>query len=169
MTEEFDEAESQIHTTLEALRRFDLPKVWIMPNNDAGSDYIRDGIMHHRTGTTFLYENLKRQYYLALLRRARCIVGNSSSGLLEAPTFGVPAVNIGRRQADRLRGANVIDVPFDADAIEAAVRRASSDTFRASLDGTPNPYGDGRSSARILDILERTPRDARLLAKQLTH
>lgn len=167
VTEEFDLAQAQIETTLAALERIDLPKVWIMPNNDAGSEFIRDGIVRHRTSKTYLYENLKREDYLGLLRNARAIVGNSSSGLLEAPTYGVPAVNIGRRQADRLRAGNVIDVPFDVDAVEAAIRQAVSEDFRSSLIGAENPYGDGRSSERILDLLETTPRDARLLTKQL--
>jgi GDP/UDP-N,N'-diacetylbacillosamine 2-epimerase (hydrolysing) len=154
VTEEFDRAEEQIRATVEAVNRLDLPKVWIMPNNDAGSDYVRQGILLNRTARTFLFENLKREDYLGMLKHARCIVGNSSSGLLEAPTFGIPAVNIGRRQADRLHGKNVINVAFDADAIETAIRTACSDAFRASLVGAENPYGDGRSSARILDILE---------------
>ena len=169
VTEEFDRAEEQIRATVEAVNRIDLPKVWIMPNNDAGSGYVRQGILLNRTARTFLFENLKREDYLGMLKHARCIVGNSSSGLLEAPTFGIPAVNIGRRQADRLHGSNVINVAFDADAIETAIRTACSDTFRASLVGAENPYGDGRSSARILRILEETPRDFRLLTKQLTH
>jgi GDP/UDP-N,N'-diacetylbacillosamine 2-epimerase (hydrolysing) len=169
VTEEFERAEEQIAATTEALQRFDLPRVWIMPNNDAGSDDIRAGILRERTGQTFLFENLRREDYLGFLRRASCIVGNSSSGLLEAPTFGVPAVNLGRRQADRLRGANVIDAPFEASAIHAAIELACSDAFRASIRDAPNPYGDGHSSARILDLLEAIPRDARLLTKQLTH
>jgi GDP/UDP-N,N'-diacetylbacillosamine 2-epimerase (hydrolysing) len=168
VTEEFDQVAAQIDATLEALNRFDWPKVWIMPNNDAGSELIREGIVRRRTSRTYVYESLKREEYLGLLRGARCIVGNSSSGLLEAPTFGVPAVNLGRRQAGRLRGVNVIDAPFEVDAIEAAIRRACSAEFRAVAAGAPNPYGDGRSSERILDVLERTPRDARLLAKELT-
>lgn len=168
VTEEFDLAERQITTTAEALARIDLPKVWIMPNNDAGSDAIRNGILAHRTSRTYLYDNVRREDYLGLLRFARCIVGNSSSGLLEAPTFGVPAVNAGRRQDGRLRGANVIDVPFEVEAMVEAIHTACSDAFRESLVGAENPYGDGRSSERILDVLESTPRDARLLTKKLT-
>jgi GDP/UDP-N,N'-diacetylbacillosamine 2-epimerase (hydrolysing) len=169
VTEEFDQAESQIRATAEAVQRVDLPIVWIMPNNDAGSDAVRHGVLMGRGSGTRVFDNLKREDYLGVLAHARCIVGNSSSGLLEAPTFGVPAVNIGRRQADRLQGGNVLNVPFDADAIEEAIRTACSDAFRAGLTGLENPYGDGASSQRILDILETTPRDARLLTKQLTH
>jgi len=169
VTEEFDRAEEQIRTTAEAVRRVQLPVVWIMPNNDAGSDYVRQGVLLGRNSRTRVFDNLKREDYLGFLRFARCIVGNSSSGLLEAPTFGVPAVNIGRRQADRLQGTNVINVPFGVDEIEAAIHTACSDAFRATLEGAENPYGDGRSAERILDVLEGTPRDARLLTKQLTH
>ena len=97
-------------------------------------------------------------------------VGNSSSGLLEAPTFKVPAVNIGRRQNLRFRGINVIDVPFEQEKVTAAIRKAVSSEFREYLDREcVNPYGDGRSSERILDLLVNTPIDQHLLVKQLTY
>jgi GDP/UDP-N,N'-diacetylbacillosamine 2-epimerase (hydrolysing) len=169
VTEELGQAERQIRATLEALSRFDLPKIWVMPNNDAGCDTIRDYMLTNRTGDTQIFLNLTRRDYLGLLRHCACIVGNSSSGLLEAPTFEVPAVNLGRRQESRLRGANVIDAPFESDRIAAAIERALSPAFRKSLKGSGNPYGDGRSSERILDILQATTRDDRLLIKNLTY
>jgi UDP-hydrolysing UDP-N-acetyl-D-glucosamine 2-epimerase len=168
VTEEYGHATEQIEATLDAVNRFDMPKVWILPNNDAGSDMVRDGIFARRRGDTYVFENLKREDYLGFLRTAICIVGNSSSGLLEAPTFGVPAVNIGRRQANRVQGRNVINVGFDPDQIEGAIRKAASADFRRSVEGCENPYGDGQSASRILDILEQTPRDDRLLIKRLT-
>lgn len=168
VTEEYGLAANQIQATLEAVNRFEMPKVWILPNNDAGSDMVREGIVTHRRGDTYVFENLKREDYLGLLKEASCIVGNSSSGILEAPTFKVPAVNIGRRQANRVQGSNVINVTFDADAIAQAIERAASTEFRASLANCENPYGNGRSAERILDILEQTPCDDRLLIKRLT-
>ena len=170
VTEEYEEAETQISITIQALKRFDMHKIWILPNNDAGSDMTRRGILKGRDTNTLVFKNLPREDYLGFLRHAKCIVGNSSSGLLEAPTFGVPAVNIGRRQSMRLRGANVIDVvDFNKDKIVAAITRALTSGFRDAMRNIPSPYGDGKSSARILDILDNTPRDSRLLVKQLTY
>jgi GDP/UDP-N,N'-diacetylbacillosamine 2-epimerase (hydrolysing) len=97
------------------------------------------------------------------------MVGNSSSGLLEAPTFKIPAVNLGRRQADRVQGKNVINAPFEPTAIKAAIEQGLSETFRDGLRDSDNPYGDGRSAERILDILLRTPHDDTLLIKELTY
>jgi len=93
--------------------------------------------------------SLGSRRYLSLLRAADVMLGNSSSGLLEAPSFGLPAINIGRRQEGRLRGANVIDVPGDARAIGAALDRALRPTFRARLRSRRNPYGDGHTSNRV--------------------
>ena len=99
----------------------------------------------------------------------KCIVGNSSSGLLEAPTFKIPAVNIGRRQNQRFRGINVIDVEFDIEKIVFSIKKAMSDEFNIYLKkNCVNPYGDGNSSAKILEILLNTRIDDKLLIKNLT-
>lgn len=168
VTEEYGHAAEQIAATLAAVNRFDMPRIWILPNNDAGCDIVREGIFAQRRGDTHVFENLKREDYLGFLRDAGCIVGNSSSGIIEAPTFGVPAVNTGRRQANRVQGRNVINAPFEEHAIAEAISRACSVEFRASLVDCENPYGDGKSARRVLDVLERTPRDDRLLIKRLT-
>lgn len=169
VTEQMAQARDQIRATLEAIKRFDIPKLWVMPNNDAGCDVVRDSILANRQSDSQIFPNLKREDYIGLLRCCACIVGNSSSGLLEAPSFRIPAVNLGRRQAQRVRGPNVIDAPFEVEAIVATIAKALSPEFRQSLEGTLNPYGDGHSSARILDLLQSTPRDDRLLVKQLTY
>ena len=170
VTEEYAQAATQIAVAMKALRRFDVPKMVILPNNDAGSSYIREGIEKARRGEFYTFSNLKREDYLGLLKNASCIVGNSSSGLLEAPTFKVPAVNLGRRQARRIQGINVINAPFQEKKIVAAIQRALKPAFRKRLaDKCINPYGDGRSAKRILEILRRTPIDDRLLIKNLTY
>lgn len=170
VTEEADRAEMQAEIFIKALNRFDMPKVIILPNNDAGSNGVKRAIQDYRVGEYYMYANLKREDYLGLLKNARCIVGNSSSGLLEAPTFKVPAVNIGRRQNLRFRGINVIDVPFELEEVVRAIEKAVSDEFRNYLAAAcVNPYGDGHSSERILDLLVNTPVDQKLLVKQLTY
>ncbi len=169
VTEEMDLARTQVESLSAALRRFDLPKVWILPNNDAGAALVRQGLLQARTRDTFIFDNLSRADFLGFMAASRCMVGNSSAGLLEAPTFKIPAVNLGRRQADRVQGANVINASFETDEIEQAIKGALSDDFKDSLDDCVNPYGDGRSSERILDILNDTPIDDRLLIKKLVY
>jgi GDP/UDP-N,N'-diacetylbacillosamine 2-epimerase (hydrolysing) len=168
VTEEMHMARQQIEELVVALAQFDMPKIWILPNNDAGSAVTRQTLIAKRTSQIHLFENLTRRAYLALMKNCAAIVGNSSSGLIEAPTFAIPAVNLGRRQASRLRGENVIDTEFEHGAIRGAIDLALSPKFRARLRDAGNPYGDGHSSERIIDILMKTPRDDRLLIKRLT-
>ena len=170
VTEEADKAEMQAEIFIRSLNHFNLPKVIILPNNDAGSNGVKRAIQEFRKGEYYMYANLKREDYLGLLKNTQCIVGNSSSGLLEAPTFKVPAVNIGRRQNMRFRGINVIDVPFEEEAVIQAIEKAMSKDFREYLnEKCMNPYGDGHSSERILDLLINTPIDQKLLVKKLTY
>jgi UDP-N-acetylglucosamine 2-epimerase len=115
--------------------------------------------------------NVSRRLYAGLLSSADVLVGNSSSGLIEAPAFRLPAVNIGARQRDRARAANVIDVPYDREEITDAIRLAMSPEFRAGLEnGLESPYlCDGRVSERIVEILKTIPIDERLLTKQIVY
>jgi GDP/UDP-N,N'-diacetylbacillosamine 2-epimerase (hydrolysing) len=169
VTDEYERARAQIEATCQALRRFDMTKVCILSNNDAGAEVSRRALLGAKHGRMHIFDNLRREDYLGVLRHAACIVGNSSSGLIEAPTFGVPAVNLGTRQADRVQGRNVINAPFDIEAIVAAIEKGCSPEFRRGLRDLENPYGDGRSSERIVSILESTPKTAKLLSKRLTY
>ena len=93
------------------------------------------------------------------------MVGNSSSGLLEAPSFELPVVNLGTRQRGRTRGPNVIDVADGRAEILAGLAKALDPAFRAALKGTVNPYGDGHSAGRIVRRLREIPLDQKLVAK----
>ena len=170
VTEESDKASDQAEIFIKSLNKIDLPKVLILPNNDAGSISIKNAINEFKEGEFHIYSNLKREDYLGLLKNCECIVGNSSSGLLEAPTFDIPAVNIGRRQNLRFRGINVIDVPFDEVEIINAVNKATSDEFKQYLhEECSNPYGDGHSAERVLKLLLETKKNNKLLVKNLTY
>lgn len=94
------------------------------------------------------------------------MIGNSSSGLVEAPTFRLPVVNIGTRQDGKIKAVNVIDCSNEQAGIAAALQRAISSEFRNSLHDLINPYGDGRSGQKIADILATLPLNARLLRKR---
>ncbi len=170
VTEEASKAGDQAAMFVAALNKINYPKVVILPNNDAGSTLVKEAIMSGKRGKYYLYSNLKREDYLALLKNAKCIIGNSSSGLLEAPTFKIPAVNIGRRQNLRFRGINVIDCDFDEEQIDNAIKKALSESFRDYLKREcVNPYGDGNSSKRILDLLMNTKVDEKWIIKNLTY
>lgn len=170
VTEEASEAGEQAEVFVRALNRFYEPKIVILPNNDAGSILVKETILNLKKGSYYLYSNMRREDYLGFLKNAKCIVGNSSSGLLEAPTFKIPAVNIGRRQNMRFRGINVIDVDFVIEKIVDAVNKAMSEEFKAYLNkNCVNPYGDGHSSERILDLLLHTKADKKWLVKNLTY
>jgi UDP-N-acetylglucosamine 2-epimerase (non-hydrolysing) len=95
--------------------------------------------------------------YLSLLKHADVMVGNSSSGLTEAPSLGLPVVNVGDRQRGRLRAANVIDVEPNAASIGRGIRRALSPAFRRQARGAKNPYGGPGASARIAELLATVP------------
>lgn len=170
ITEEFTKSDTQIKIVIESLNSFKLPKILIMPNNDAGSIVIKDGINKYKTGEYHVFSNLRRKEYLGFLKNTICIVGNSSSGLIEAPTFKIPAVNIGRRQHQRMRGINVIDVDYIFNEIVNGIMKAMSKEFRELLNvKCVNPYGDGHSSERILNILLTTKIDDKILIKNITY
>lgn len=169
VTEEMEEASSQVEKLCAAISSFPVRKVWVLPNNDAGSHAVRQVLLQNRNRDTLVFENITRRHYLGLLKNCQVIVGNSSSGLLEAPTFKTPAVNIGRRQADRVQGINVINADFEVESIKSAIEKAISPVFVNLMLNCINPYGDGHSAKRIIEILQRIKVDDKLLIKRLTY
>jgi UDP-hydrolysing UDP-N-acetyl-D-glucosamine 2-epimerase len=136
------------------------------PCADPGSAEVLDRLRSwakQRDGVA-LVESLG-DLYPAALAHADVVLGNSSSGLVETPAFGVPTVNVGDRQRGRARPANVIDVPGDRVAVADAISRALDPAFRANLSTVTNPYGDGWAGQRVADVLLSTPLD-RLLVKR---
>jgi len=111
--------------------------------------------------------SLGRVKYLSLLKYATVMVGNSSSGLIEAPSFGLSVVNIGDRQSGRVRAQNVIDVPECKEwTIIHAIEKALSPEFKNSLKGIKNPYGEGNSSKRIIGKLKTISLNEGLIKKR---
>lgn len=157
-----------LDATFDALARLDAQFVCCFPNADAGS---HDVVARARTfvdgrDAARLVVNLPPREYWSLMGAASLLVGNSSSGVMEAASLRKPAINIGTRQEGREHGANVIDVPANADAIVAAVATALSPAFQASLASVVNPYGDGCASARIVEVLASVPLDEAILVKR---
>lgn len=102
----------------------------------------------------YLYDSLGAARYLTLMRRTLAVVGNSSSGIIEAPAAGVPTINIGDRQKGRLMGASVLDVPAEAGAIRVALDQAVDPIWRDSIKDLPNPYYKPNASLRILEKIK---------------
>lgn len=171
VTDSYGNGTAEMEETLEALCELGHQSVLIFPNTDAGSGELRVTIERYRKPFMRIERNVSRRLYGGLMQVASALVGNSSSGVIEAPALRLPAVNIGDRQRDRARAANVIDVDHDRRAIADAIRRALSSEFRATLEnGFVSPYwSDGRVSERIVEILRDVPIDERLLKKQITY
>lgn len=169
VTEEEGQSGMQILETIEAIASTQWPAVMIYPNADAGSEAIRKSLNKLKGTRIQLHRNLPRADFLGLMRIAKVMVGNSSSGLLEAPTFKLPCVNIGRRQHGRPQAKNVINTTHNKDEILAAIQKASSSGFREQLLEMKNPYGDGLSAIKIVNILAEIGIDANLLNKEMTY
>ncbi len=169
VTEESGDSEKQMTTVLDALISLSMQIVLIYPNNDAGSIGILDAIESINYHSIHIERNVDRESYANLMKHASFIIGNSSSALLEAPTFDLPAINVGRRQDGRLQAKNVINVEFNESDIKEAILEASSKDFRRKITDISNPYGDGKSSPRIVDILLNLEINSKLLNKQLTY
>lgn len=156
VTTEYGNGLAQIQETLKAVYPFaqdGMQVAWLWPNVDAGSDDVAKGIRMFRenneTPNMHFYRNFVPEDYACLLANARCIVGNSSSGLREGAFLGTPCVNIGTRQAGRERAENVTDVIYDADAIRAAIKQQLAHGKYESSD----LVGDGHAGQKIAEIL----------------
>lgn len=169
VTEEEEEAGAQVAETLHALIDVGWPTILIYPNADAGSELIRKELGRNKRPHIRFFRNLPRRDYLGLMKIADVILGNSSSGIMEAPTFGTPCVNVGRRQNGRPQASNVINVNYSRDDILAAIREATSPERIAVAKAAVNLYGDGRASERIVQVLKNLEINELLLCKEMTY
>ena len=166
VTLEPGESERQCAALLDALdRQGPDTLLWITrPNADTGGRALSAMLTDWastRPGRVQLHASLGQLRYLSLMAQVDAVVGNSSSGLYEAPSFQVPTVNIGDRQRGRLSSASVVDCAPTADAIAAAIDRA----LTMDCHGVVNPYGDGQSAGRIIEALRTMPPRHALLKK----
>ena len=128
----------------------ELLQTWVAEMQRAGA------AVHHMVSVT-------RDQYLALVRHSAGLVGNSSSGVYEAPSLGVPTVNIGNRQKGRLMAASVVQATPDEASMTAALLEAAA---LGDLSNTVNPYGEGDTSALIIEALDGMPDFSKLLVKK---
>jgi UDP-hydrolysing UDP-N-acetyl-D-glucosamine 2-epimerase len=150
-----------------ALARIPHQLIFCHPNADAGSRDLRERIRSFLAvrGNGHLFVNLPAIEYWSLLRYVDLMIGNSSSGIMESASFALPTVNVGMRQQGRERARNVLDAEPTAASILGQVEKATSDSFRVSLSGMMNPYGEGHAAERIVEVLTTLPSRERLLLK----
>jgi UDP-hydrolysing UDP-N-acetyl-D-glucosamine 2-epimerase len=154
---EADDAERQMFETMAAAITAGLPIVWLLPNMDAGGEGVMRTVARLRQSGLGValrtYPSMRFEHYAVLLANARCLLGNSSSGIREAAFLGTPAVNVGTRQTGRARGRNVIDVGYNRDVIAAAMARQ----LKNGRFPSDSLYGDGRAGSRIAEALATMP------------
>jgi UDP-hydrolysing UDP-N-acetyl-D-glucosamine 2-epimerase len=157
---------TQLNALLEALDRLgtDTGLIFTGSNADTGGDAVNARLAEYVADRdhAYLHASLGQQRYYSLVALADAVVGNSSSGLYEAPSLGTPTVNIGDRQKGRLRATSVIDCPVQADDIMDALQRA----FSLDMSSVENPYGDGHAGERILAVLKQPWEREKLIHKQ---
>jgi len=168
VTLEYEQTEWQVTELVAALEACELSVVFTMPNADTSgrtiARMIEEFVATHSSAQ--VVDNLGTQGYFSMMALATAMVGNSSSGIVEAASFELPVVNVGSRQRGRVRGANVIDVDYERTSILEGLQKALEPGFRASLRGIHNPYDSGGASERIVEVLEQVRLDDRLVMKR---
>ncbi|ABE52491.1 UDP-N-acetylglucosamine 2-epimerase [Methanococcoides burtonii] len=156
VTTEVGAVERHIRETMDAVVELGEQTVVIYPNADAGGRKIIETIEQYRNYAFIkIFKNIRHVDYLSLMRTTNVMVGNSSSGIIEAPSFGLPVVNIGTRQTGRQRGQNTIDVDYDKDEIIKAIKVGLYDKdFKRKASKCISPYGNGHAGTAIAEILE---------------
>jgi len=130
--------------------------VWTYPNADANSQYLIDQIKSYafrNKNRVMALPSLGQRRYISMLSHADLVIGNSSSGIIEVPSFKIPTINIGDRQKGRIRVNSIVDCLPTRSSINSAIEMALSKDFQASLSKVVNPYGDGNSADKIVNAL----------------
>jgi UDP-hydrolysing UDP-N-acetyl-D-glucosamine 2-epimerase len=150
-----------------ALQEIDGQVIFCYPNSDAGNHALlqrTQSFLSSRSNAR-LFVNLDAVTYWSLLREVTVLIGNSSSGIMEAASFAVPVVNVGFRQKGRERAPNILDVEPETSAIVAQIAKSRSQVFRDSLEGMTNPYGDGHAAETIVQVLTTTSLESLLVKR----
>jgi UDP-N-acetylglucosamine 2-epimerase (non-hydrolysing)/GDP/UDP-N,N'-diacetylbacillosamine 2-epimerase (hydrolysing) len=168
VTLEYEETDWQVTELLAALEEGGWPIVFTLPNADTSGRTVAHLIKRFTEDhpAAQLVDNLGTQGYFSMMAFAGAMVGNSSSGLVEAPSFELPVVNIGNRQKGRVRASNVIDVGYGQEEIKQGIEKALSSRFRVGLRGLKNPYGKGQASSLIVETLKEISLGKKLLVKR---
>lgn len=154
VTSEVDEVHLHVLKTVKAIKELGIQAIIVYGNADAGSKKISKIIKNSKIKQ---YPSLPYEKYINLLKHASALVGNSSSGIIEAPFLHIPTVNIGTRQQGRLRVDSIIDADYDKDQIKKAILKATYNRdFLRKIKKSKSIYGDGKASKKLVSILEST-------------
>ncbi|MHA2095698.1 MAG: UDP-N-acetylglucosamine 2-epimerase [Candidatus Hodarchaeales archaeon] len=164
-------AANHINSTLAAISRLKKQVVVIYPNSDAGGREMIKEIEKRSDDPNFkIFKNLPALLYQSLLKNASLLVGNSSSGIIEAPSYNLPVINIGNRQRMREQAGNVVDVEQNTEKIYQLAKRILEDKeYRDKLGNVKNPYGDGSASKKIVKVLKEIALTPELIQKRITY
>lgn len=168
---EAEHSRAQMAETVAAALSFGLRTLCVYPCSDQGFEGIIVEIeaVRDKPGVS-VHQNIPAEDFAGLQAIAGCLVGNSSAGLIEAPYFGLPAVNVGNRQVGREHGVNALHVPYERFKIRGAIEQALFDQeFRARCKRATPPFGDGTTYRRITEVLASVPLDTRLLNKRMAY
>lgn len=168
VTLEYEQTEEHITNLLKALDQIEAQLLFTYPNADTSGRSIINKITEFASNlqNATVVINAGQQAYLSLLNCADGMVGNSSSGIIEAASFGLPVVNIGNRQRGRVRSRNVVDCGYSRNEIVDSIHKILRPEFRRSLFDLENPYGDGHSAERIAKRLAEIEINQQLLMKK---
>ena len=160
LSSEKESSYDQMKISLNAVQAFSektkIKVIGIYPNTDPGSYDIIKAINEVESDNIKFYKNLPRDIFVNIMRNAKCLIGNSSMGILEAPLYKLPVVNIGNRQKGRLNAGNVEFVDYQQDLIVAALKKACCDEeYRDKINNLKNPYGDGSAHTVIAEFIDR--------------
>ncbi len=172
VTTEINQAKNQMEHTMSAIKDLGYQTIVIYPNADAGGREMIKVIEKYRQYPFIkIYKSILRVDYLSLLNVVNVMIGNSSSGIIEAPSFHLPVVNIGSRQADRERAENILDVDYNKENIKKAIKKALFDRkFKGKVKNCKNPYGGTEKvGPKIVKILGNIKIDKKLLQKKLSY
>ncbi len=153
-----DDIEEQCGQLFEAILQFtDMKFIFTKANSDAGGRRINtliDEFVENHKDNCAVFASLGRRRYLSLIKYSELVLGNSSSGIIEAPSLHIPTVNIGDRQTGRIKAESIIDCTNDVGQIVKAIKKARSEDFKAIAANTKNPFGDGDTSANIVKVVK---------------
>lgn len=166
-----DRGYSQMKELFLALDELKQQTIVLYPNCDAGGKKLINLIEKYENKDYInAFKSLPHEEYLSLMKAANLMIGNSSSGIIEAPSFKIPVINIGNRQKGRSRTENIIDVDPEKDKILKAIDFALNDKgFLKKIEICKNKFGDGNASQKIVKILKDIEIDGKLIQKQITY
>ena len=171
VTLEIAEAAEQMRITLSAVEELDIHSVIIYPNADSGGKKMITVIEQYSRNSKFhIFKSIPRKDFLNLMRNACMLIGNSSSGIVEAASYKLPVINIGSRQDGRERGENVVDAGYSREEILSAIRCISGDPeYQERLRNGKNPYEKPGTAEKIAEVLATIPLDHNILQKHLRY